>query len=80
MVGKRVKYRFLNGNYIGRVISVVLGFVNFYNIVYDNDVVEDGIIKCVYIYKFLDDYKKGDLEIILEVLVECMVFWLFFCC
>lgn len=64
MVGKRVKYRFLNGNYIGRVISGVLGFMNFCSIVYDNDVVEDGIIKCVYIYKFLNDYKKGDFKII----------------
>lgn len=36
--------------YFGRVISVVPGFVNFYNIVYDNDVAEDGVTKCVYAY------------------------------
>lgn len=80
LVGKRVKHRFSDGNYVGRVISVVPGFVNFYNIVYDNDVSEDGITKCVYTYKLLDDYKKGDLEIIPEVSVECLAFRLFFCC
>lgn len=80
LVGKGVKHRFSDGNYVGRVISVVPGFVNFYNIVYDNDVSEDGITKCVYTYKLLDDYKKGDLEIIPEVSVECLAFRLFFCC
>lgn len=80
LVGKRVKHRFSDGNYTGRVISVVPGFVSFYNIVYDNDVAEDGITKCVYTYKLLDDYKKGDLEIIPEVSIECIAFQLYFCC
>lgn len=80
LVGKRVKHRFSDGNYTGRVISVVPGFVSFYNIVYDNDVAEDGITKCVYTYKLSDDCKKGDLEIIPEVSIECMAFQLYFCC
>ena len=67
LVGKRVKHKFQNDVYFGRVISVVPGFVNFYNIVYDNDVAEDGVTKCVYTYKLLEDYKNGDLEIVLEV-------------
>ena len=49
------------------LVSVVPGFVNFISIVYDNDVAEDGDTKCVYTYKLLEDYKNGDLEIVLEV-------------
>jgi hypothetical protein len=66
LVGKRVKHRFTDGVYYGRVISVVPGFVNFYNIVYDNDVALDGVTKCIFTYKLLEDYTNGDFEIVVE--------------
>ena len=65
LFGKSVINKFQNDVYFGRVISVVPGFVNVYNIVYDNDVAKDGVTKCV--YTLLEYYKNGDLEIVLEV-------------
>ena len=43
LVVQSVINKFQNDVYFGRLISVVPGFVNFYNIVYDNDVAEDGV-------------------------------------
>lgn len=56
-----MKHKFQNDVYFIRVISVVTGFVNFINTVYDNDLAEDGVTKCVYTYKLLEDYKNVDL-------------------
>lgn len=73
IVGKRVTHRFEDAEYMGNVISVVPGFVNFYNIVYDKDVGADGITQTLYTYKLLEDYRNGDLDIILEVTVMLLL-------
>lgn len=73
LVGKRVKHRFEDGEHFGNVISVVPGFVNFYNIVYNKDVGVDEITQNVYTYRLLEDYQKGDLEIIPEVKVMLLL-------
>ncbi|XP_060582463.1 uncharacterized protein LOC132738872 [Ruditapes philippinarum] len=59
LVGKRIEHQFQDETYIGRVISVVPGYPDWYNVVYDNDV-------AVYTYKLLDDYRNKDLKIIPE--------------
>ena len=45
--------------YLGRVISTVPGYPQWYNVIYDTD-------PAVYVYKLLEDYAAGDLEIIPE--------------
>lgn len=58
LVGKRVKHTFADGvTYKGKVLCVVSGFPDWYNVQYDND-------EAIYVYNLIEDYKKGDLRII----------------
>lgn len=50
-VGKSIKHRFEDSTYTGKVISVVPGFPEWYNVKYDND-------PAVYAYNLKEDYKK----------------------
>jgi hypothetical protein len=62
LVGKRVEHTFENNmKYTGNVISVVPGFEQWYNIRYDGD-------EAIYAYNLIEDYKKGDLQILVESL------------
>lgn len=66
-VGKKIIYKFNEGEWFGRVISVVKGFFDFYNVVYDCDLNDQFNLVVIYIYKLKDDYKEGNLRIVLEV-------------
>ena len=66
-VGKRVIHTFEDGKYHGQVVSVVKGFPDFYNIIYDKDVEDTTSPTAIYTYKLKDDYRDGNLEIIPEV-------------
>ena len=57
LVGKRIKHTFEQGKWNGRVISVVPGFPDWYNCVYDEDT-------SVYTYRLLEDYRHGQVRII----------------
>ncbi|VDI69835.1 Hypothetical predicted protein [Mytilus galloprovincialis] len=72
-VGKRVSHAFNDGKWKGHVISVVKGFPDFYNIVYDTDMTDVGdtsSASAIYTYKLKEDYRNGNLEIIPEVDTE----------
>ena len=58
LVGKRVLHKFDEGEWIGKVISVVPGYVEWYNIIYEG---QDS----VYTYRLQEDYSKGDLRIMI---------------
>jgi hypothetical protein len=58
-VGKTVKHKFQDGSYKGKVICIVPGFPQWYNVKYEDD-------PSVYAYNLKEDNKKGDLEIIIE--------------
>ena len=61
LAGKRVSHVFKDGAvYTGKVIGSVPGFPSWYNIVYD------GEDEHVYTYRLVDDYKDGNLEILIE--------------
>ena len=62
LVGKKVNHFFEVDDaekvaYVGKVISQVPGFPDWFNIVYDND-------DAVYSYRLVEDYQDGNLEII----------------
>ena len=63
LVGKRIEQRFLQNDmpmtYYGRVISQVPGFPEWYNVVYDDEP------ETVFTYKLSEDYKNGDMKLIL---------------
>ena len=62
-IGKRIKhYQIKKGMrfpYLGRVISSVPGYPQWFNVIYCYD-------PTVYVYKLAEDYADGDLEIIAE--------------
>lgn len=59
LVGKRIEHKFTDGVYKGFVISLVPGFPQWYNVKYEGD-------PAVYAYNLFDDYKKGDLKIVVS--------------
>lgn len=60
LVNKKIKHKFSDGVvYKGNVISVVPGFPHWYNVKYEND-------SAVYAYNLFEDYKNGDLKIIID--------------
>lgn len=67
LVGKKVKHIFNEGVFTGRVINTVPGFPDFFNIVYDNDLDDQGQVTettAIYTYKLMVDYKASKLEVI----------------
>lgn len=66
-VGKKIIHKFNEGEWSGRVISVVKGFPDFYNVVYDCDLNDQSNPVAIYTYKLKDDYKEGNLRIVPEV-------------
>lgn len=66
-VGKRVIHTFEEGKWNGRVVSVVKGYPDFYNSIYDSDVEDTSTPTGIYTYKLKKDYKYGNLEIIPDV-------------
>ena len=62
LVGKRIDQQFNESGklvtYSRRVVSQVPGFIECYNIVYDDEP------ETVYTYKLLDDMKNGDLKVL----------------
>lgn len=66
-VGKKIIHKFNEGEWPGRVISVVKGFPDFYNVVYDCDLNDQSNPVAIYTYKLKDDYKEGNLRIVPEV-------------
>jgi hypothetical protein len=79
LVGKKIRHIFQEDSYVGKVISTVPGFPEFYNIIYDceldstgNDCELDSTgnvceTTAIYTYRLLDDYRAKKLEIIPEV-------------
>lgn len=68
LVGKKVKHSFNEGSWPGRVLSVVPGFPDFYNIVYDSDCdPSNNVPAAIYSNKLKEDYQNGLLEIVPEV-------------
>ncbi|XP_052097354.1 uncharacterized protein LOC127732359 [Mytilus californianus] len=69
-VGKKVLHTFKEGKWNGRVLSVVKGFPEFYNIVYDCDLDEStatiSSATAIYTYKLKQEYRDGNLEILPE--------------
>ncbi|CAC5358011.1 unnamed protein product [Mytilus coruscus] len=69
-VGKKVLHTFKEGKWNGRVLSVVKGFPEFYNIVYDCDLDEStatiSSATAIYTYKRKQEYRDGNLEILPE--------------
>jgi hypothetical protein len=59
LIGKNISHKFENGVYVGRVISIVPGFPNWYNVKYKND-------PAIYVYQLYEDYRSGNMEIIVE--------------
>ncbi|KAK3107360.1 hypothetical protein FSP39_012735 [Pinctada imbricata] len=57
LVGKVIDHKFTDKSYRGKVISVVPGFPSWYNVKYDGD-------DAIYAFNLMDDYKKGDLSIV----------------
>lgn len=74
--GKRIRHYFWkNGDrepYDGRVVSVVPGYPEWLNVVYDND-------PAVYVYKLAEDYKNEDLEILPEHTEVTAELFCYFC-
>ena len=60
LVGNRVSHKFVSGEWVGRVISTIPGFMQWYNIKYNHD-------DAVYTYKLLEDLNASDLRILAEV-------------
>lgn len=59
-MNKKIEHKFSDGVvYKGNVISVVPGFPHWYNVQYEND-------SAVYAYNLFEDYKNGDLKIIID--------------
>lgn len=56
-VDRIISHTFHDGEYVGRVISAVPGFPQWFNVIYEGD-------EAIYIYKLYDDYASGDLRII----------------
>ena len=57
-VDKTIEHEFSDGKkYIGKVISVVPGFPLWYNIKYEDD-------DAIYAYNIAEDYKSGDVKIL----------------
>lgn len=56
-VDRKIPHTFHDGEYVGRVISAVPGFPQWFNVIYEGD-------EAVYTYKLYDDYASGDLRII----------------
>jgi len=70
LIGKRIRHTFNEGDFDGKVISTVPGFPDSYNVIYDNELDDEGNITdqtAIYTYKLLDDYRAKKLEIIPEV-------------
>lgn len=67
LVGKRVKHNFSEGLWNGKVLGVVPGFPKYFNIIYDGEQGPHGAVP--YTYALGDDYRKGDLEILIAVRV-----------
>lgn len=67
-MNKKIEYKFFDGVvYKGNVILVVFGFFYRYNVQYENDSV-------VYVYNLFEDYKNGDLKIIIDSQnMDCML-------
>lgn len=59
LVGKYVKHTFTDQVYAGKVVSVVPGFCDWYNIKYENDT-------AIYVYQLEEDYRNGNIEIVVE--------------
>ncbi|CAC5403237.1 unnamed protein product [Mytilus coruscus] len=59
LVGKTIRHKFTEGTFIGNVISVVPGFVKWYNVTYDGD-------PAVYVYQLQEDYADGNIEIVVR--------------
>ncbi|CAG2222546.1 unnamed protein product [Mytilus edulis] len=58
LVGKWIEHKFANNIwYKGKVLSVVPGFVEWYNVKYEGDSV-------VYVFKLHEDYAAGDLQML----------------
>ena len=76
LLGKRIRHYFWkNGDcepYDGRVVSVVPGYPEWLNVVYDND-------PAVYVYKLTEDYKNEDLEILPEHTEVTAELFCYFC-
>ena len=72
LVGKCIKHSFEDGVYSGRVVSVVPGFPKWFNVKYDND-------PAIYVYPLQEDYKKGNLTIVVGRYKAVWNFTLLFC-
>lgn len=60
LIGKNVRHKFEDGEiYQGKVIAPVPGFPAWYNIQYENE-------ESIYTYRLVDDYKDGNLEIVVQ--------------
>ena len=58
LVGKWIEHKFANNIwYKGKVLSVVPGFVEWYNVKYEGD-------SAVYVFKLHEDYAAGDLQML----------------
>lgn len=58
-VDRIISHTFHDGEYVGRVISAVPGFPQWFNVIYEGD-------EAIYnTYKLYDDYASGDLRIII---------------
>ena len=53
----QIQHRFANKEYSGKVLGVVPGYPQWFNVKYDED-------DALYIYRLLEDYKQGDLKIV----------------
>lgn len=77
-VGKRVVHTFNEGKWNGRVLSVVKGFPDFYNIVYDcdldNTTATISSATAIYTYKLKQEYRDGNLEILPEAVRQLLLF------
>lgn len=58
-VDRKNSHTFHNGVYVGRVISAVPGFPQWFNVIYEGD-------EAIYTFKLYDDYASGDLRIIVD--------------
>lgn len=70
LVGKKIRHIFEEDSYVGKVISTVPVFPEFYNIIYDCELGSTGNVcetTAIYTYRLLDDYWAKKLEIIPEV-------------
>lgn len=56
-VDRKMSHTFHDGEYVGRVISAVPGFPQWFNVIYEG-------AEAIYTYNLYDDYASGDLRII----------------